>query len=30
MTKLNAMVDIDMMEPEEAAEKALRSEGLID
>jgi osmoprotectant transport system substrate-binding protein len=30
MTKLNAMVDIDLMEPEEAAEEWLKEKGLID
>ena len=30
MTQLNAKVDIDLMEPEEAAEQWLKSKGLID
>lgn len=30
MTELNAMVDIDLMEPEEAAEEWLKEKGLID
>jgi len=30
MTALNAKVDIDLMEPEEAAEEWLQAKGLID
>ena len=30
MTALNAMVDIDLMEPEDAAEQWLKDKGLID
>jgi glycine betaine/choline ABC-type transport system substrate-binding protein len=30
MTELNAKVDVDLMEPEEAAEQWLKEKGLID